>query len=173
MAITKKPQPKPGAPFGGQMAVALQKFIEAAPDGAKATPVASDSVQITLRVGRDELARYDQVAKRLGITRAAFIKWSVMQQLEAAPIRFLRQERDEVNAGEASLQLRLHVMKALKAHLSRLRVTQVQAAELCGVSQPRISDLLRGKANLFSLDALVDMAGAAGVHVDMRVMVEV
>jgi len=36
-------------------------------------------------------------------------------------------------------------------------------------AQPRISDLMRGKINLFGLDALVNMAGAAGLHVDMRI----
>ena len=37
-------------------------------------------------------------------------------------------------------------------------------------SQPRISDLMRGKINLFSLDALVNMATATGLHIDMRVL---
>ena len=39
-----------------------------------------------------------------------------------------------------------------------------------GVTQPRISDLMRGKINLFSLDALVNMAAAAGLHVEIRVL---
>ncbi|MNL75849.1 hypothetical protein D3C87_2017200 [compost metagenome] len=42
-------------------------------------------------------------------------------------------------------------------------MTQIQAAELFGVTQPRISDLVRGKINLFSLDTLMDMAAAAGM----------
>ena len=36
-------------------------------------------------------------------------------------------------------------------------------------AQPRIADLMRGKINLFGLDALVNMAIAAGLHVDMRI----
>jgi predicted XRE-type DNA-binding protein len=40
---------------------------------------------------------------------------------------------------------------------------------LLGVTQPRISDLMRGKIALFSLDTLVNMIGAAGLHVEMRV----
>lgn len=42
-------------------------------------------------------------------------------------------------------------------------MTQEQAVALFGVTQPRISDLVRGKVNLFSLDALIDMAAAAGM----------
>ena len=48
-------------------------------------------------------------------------------------------------------------------------MSQAQAAQLFGVTQPRISDLMRGKINLFGLDALVNMASAAGLHVDMRI----
>ena len=38
-----------------------------------------------------------------------------------------------------------------------------------GVSQPRVSDLMRGKITLFSLDMLVNMVAAAGLHVEIRV----
>jgi len=37
------------------------------------------------------------------------------------------------------------------------------------VTQPRISDLKRGKIQLFGLDTLVNMIGAAGLHVEMRI----
>jgi predicted XRE-type DNA-binding protein len=40
---------------------------------------------------------------------------------------------------------------------------------LLGVTQPRISDLMRGKIDLFGLDTLVNMIGAAGLHVEMRI----
>jgi predicted XRE-type DNA-binding protein len=49
-------------------------------------------------------------------------------------------------------------------------MSQVQAAELFGVTQPRVSDLMRGKINLFALDALVTMVTAAGLHIEMRVL---
>ena len=48
-------------------------------------------------------------------------------------------------------------------------MSQAQAAELFGVTQPRVSDLMRGKINLFALDALVSMAVAAGLRVELRV----
>lgn len=47
--------------------------------------------------------------------------------------------------------------------------TPEEAAKLLGVTQPRISDLMRGKINLFGLDALVNMAAAAGLHIEMRI----
>jgi predicted XRE-type DNA-binding protein len=43
-------------------------------------------------------------------------------------------------------------------------------AKLFGVTQPRVSDLMRGKINLFDLDALVNMAAAAGLHIEIRVL---
>jgi predicted XRE-type DNA-binding protein len=42
-------------------------------------------------------------------------------------------------------------------------MTQSDAAALFGVTQPRVSDLMRGKINLFSLDTLIDMAATAGM----------
>ncbi|PKM36075.1 MAG: hypothetical protein CVV06_12940 [Gammaproteobacteria bacterium HGW-Gammaproteobacteria-10] len=44
------------------------------------------------------------------------------------------------------------------------------AAKLLGVTQPRISDLMRGKINLCGLDALVNMATAAGLQVEIKVL---
>jgi len=69
-----------------------------------------------------------------------------------------------------NMKLRSSLMMALKAHLERTGLSQSQAAQLFGVTQPRISDLMRGKINLFGLDALVNMAAAAGMHIEMRVL---
>lgn len=68
-----------------------------------------------------------------------------------------------------NMKLRSVLMTALKNHITRSEMTQTQAARLFGVTQPRISDLMRGKINLFALDALVNMAAAAGLHIEMRV----
>ena len=57
---------------------------------------------------------------------------------------------------------------ALQNHIARGKLSQTQAAKLFGVTQPRISDLMRGKINLFALDTLVNMAAAAGMRVEMR-----
>jgi len=69
-----------------------------------------------------------------------------------------------------NMKLRSSLMMALKDHLARTGLTQSQAAKLFGVTQPRVSDLMRGKINLFGLDALVNMAAAAGLHVELRVL---
>ena len=68
-----------------------------------------------------------------------------------------------------NMKLRSSLMTALKSHITRAEMNQAQAAKVFGVTQPRVSDLMRGKINLFGLDALVDMATAAGLHVEMRV----
>ena len=69
-----------------------------------------------------------------------------------------------------NLKLRSSPMLALKKHLAQNNISQAQAAKLFDVTQPRISDLIRGKISLFSLDALVNMAAAAGLHVEIRVL---
>jgi predicted XRE-type DNA-binding protein len=69
-----------------------------------------------------------------------------------------------------NMKLRSVVMMALKNHITRTELTQAQAAKLFGVTQPRVSDLMRGKINLFALDALVNMAAAAGLHIELRVL---
>jgi predicted XRE-type DNA-binding protein len=50
-----------------------------------------------------------------------------------------------------------------------VKLTQARAATICGVTQPRISDLMRGRLDLFSLDALIDMAA----HLELRTSVTV
>lgn len=63
----------------------------------------------------------------------------------------------------ASLRARSTLMMSLTEAMKVQGLTQVQAAALFGVTQPRVSDLTRGKVELFSLDALVDMATTAGM----------
>lgn len=69
-----------------------------------------------------------------------------------------------------NMKLRSALMTVLKNHITRTEMSQTQAAKLFGVTQPRVSDLMRGKINLFGLDALVNMATAAGLHIEMRVL---
>jgi len=72
-------------------------------------------------------------------------------------------------AQSESAKLRAALMTALKEHISRAHLSQSQAAKVFGVTQPRISDLTRGKVDLFGLDALVNMAATAGLRVEMHV----
>ena len=70
----------------------------------------------------------------------------------------------------ASMKARSALMIELQEHIKASGVTQTQAAGLFGVTQPRVSDLMRGKIELFSLEALVDMVASAGMKVEVRLI---
>lgn len=77
----------------------------------------------------------------------------------------------EATPAEAeNMRLRSALMRALDQHLDAQGWTQAEAARRLGVTQPRISDLKRGKIDLFGLDTLVNMAVAAGLRVELRVL---
>ncbi len=69
-----------------------------------------------------------------------------------------------------NMKLRSGLMRSLKNYIERTGLNQTEAAKLFGVTQPRVSDLMRGKINVFALDALVNMAAAAGLHIEMRIV---
>lgn len=69
----------------------------------------------------------------------------------------------------ASMKARSSLMMELTAVIQERGMTQAEAAELFGVTQPRVSDLMRGKVNLFSLDTLMDMASTAGMSPVVKV----
>jgi predicted XRE-type DNA-binding protein len=76
---------------------------------------------------------------------------------------------EDTPAQAENMKLRSALMIALKDRIAREGLSQSQAAKLLGVTQPRVSDLLRGKIELFGLDTLVNMAVAAGLHVEVHV----
>jgi predicted XRE-type DNA-binding protein len=63
----------------------------------------------------------------------------------------------------ASMRARSTLLMELANIIQQRGMTQAEAAELFGVTQPRISDMMRGKINLFSLDMLMNMASTAGM----------
>lgn len=63
-----------------------------------------------------------------------------------------------------SMKVRSDLMRALQKWMSSQDRTQGDLATLFGVTQPRISDLMRGRISLFSTDALLDMAATAGLR---------
>lgn len=76
----------------------------------------------------------------------------------------------EADPGQAeNMKLRSRLMMALRDYIAQEKLSQAAAAELLGVTQPRISDLVRGKIDLFSLDTLVNMLAAAGLHIELQV----
>lgn len=77
---------------------------------------------------------------------------------------------EETPEAAENMKLRAALMMAIQSHITRTGISQVQAARLFGVTAPRVSDLMRGKINLFALDTLVNMAHAAGLQVEMRVL---
>ena len=68
-----------------------------------------------------------------------------------------------------NMRLRSQLMMALEQHIRAKGWTQAEAAQRLGVTQPRVSDLLRRKISLFALDTLVNMVAAAGLHVEIHV----
>ena len=68
-----------------------------------------------------------------------------------------------------NLKLRAELMMRVEDYYRNSRMTQREAAKRLGVAQPRLNDLLRGKIDKFSLDALVNMLGHAGLRVELRV----
>ena len=65
----------------------------------------------------------------------------------------------------ANLTLRSELMDEIEAIIEQNGWTQAEAAKRCGVTQPRINDLLRGRISRFSIDALVNIASELGRRV--------
>lgn len=72
-------------------------------------------------------------------------------------------------AQAANMKHRSALMMAISEHIKAKGLNQTEAAKLFAVSQPRISDLMRGKIGLFSIDTLIAMLAAAGIGIDIRV----
>ena len=68
-----------------------------------------------------------------------------------------------------NLKARAALMHHIRARIEKDGLTQTRAAALYGVTQPRMSDLLRGKIDLFSLDMLVVMLARSGQTVEIKV----
>lgn len=82
---------------------------------------------------------------------------SVWDAIEASP------------AHAASMKARSELMIAVRKVVDGWELTQARAAARLGITQPRLNDLLRGRIEKFSLDALVDLAASAGLSVKVRI----
>ncbi len=69
----------------------------------------------------------------------------------------------------ANLLVRTDLMIAIHGIIRRRGLKQREAARLFGVSQPRISELLRGKLDSFTIDSLVNMLAHAGIGLEVKV----
>lgn len=68
-----------------------------------------------------------------------------------------------------NLRLRSDLMMRIEDQFKRSGATQAATAKALGLTTPRFNALLKGKINLFSLDALVNIAVRAGLRVELRV----
>ncbi len=68
----------------------------------------------------------------------------------------------------ANLRMRAELMHQIAEIIRAEGWKQADAAQRCGVTQPRINDLLRGRVSRFSLDALVNIATALGRRVSFK-----
>ena len=66
------------------------------------------------------------------------------------------------------MKLRTEIMIRTVQHLKAQGWTQAEAAHHLGITQPRVSRLLRGKVEDFSLDMLLTLATRAGLHPELR-----
>ena len=66
------------------------------------------------------------------------------------------------------MMLRARLAEALRAWIERQKLTQTQASKRLGITQPRVSEITRGKVELLSLDYLVGLCAKAGIPFDLR-----
>lgn len=76
-------------------------------------------------------------------------------------------EDDPIKA--KNLKLRSALMMAISEHIEEAKVTQIEAAKLLHITQPRVSALIKGKIEEFRLDTLINLAHRLGLHVIMQI----
>jgi len=67
------------------------------------------------------------------------------------------------------LMIRSRLMLEVERFVERSKLSQREAAKMLGITQPRFNDLLQGKIQKFSIDALVKMLSKVGIHVNVHV----
>jgi predicted XRE-type DNA-binding protein len=72
-------------------------------------------------------------------------------------------------AAAANMTMRSDLLIALRRRIEAWKVTQAEAARRLDITQPRLNDLLRGRIDKFSLDALINLAKPAGIQVRLRI----
>jgi predicted XRE-type DNA-binding protein len=77
---------------------------------------------------------------------------------------------EDTPADAASMKVRSELMIAIREPVDGWKLTQAEAAKRLGVTQPRMNDLVRGRIDKFSLEALVNLASQAGLAVRVEVI---
>lgn len=76
-------------------------------------------------------------------------------------------EENAVDA--ANMRARSELMIALRTKIEGWKLNQTDAATRLGLTQPRLNDLMRGRIDKFSLDALINLARPAGLAVRLQI----
>ena len=76
---------------------------------------------------------------------------------------------EDTAADAANMRARSQLMIAVRSKVEGWKVSQTEAAKRLGLTQPRLNDLMRGRIDKFSLDALVNLAGPAGLAVRLEI----
>ena len=76
---------------------------------------------------------------------------------------------EDATVSAANMRMRAQLMIEVEQYVKKSGLSQTAVAKRLGVTQPRLNDLLRGKIDKFSLDALVNMLNTAGRRVSLRV----
>ena len=72
-------------------------------------------------------------------------------------------------AAAANMTMRSDLLIALRHRIETWKTTQAEAARRLAITQPRLNDLLRGRIDKFSLDALINLAAQAKIYVRLQI----
>ena len=76
---------------------------------------------------------------------------------------------EDTGVEAANMRARSELMIAVRSEIESWKVSQAEAARRLGLTQPRLNDLMRGRLDKFSLDALINLAGPAGLAVRLTI----
>jgi predicted XRE-type DNA-binding protein len=76
---------------------------------------------------------------------------------------------EDTAAEAANMRARSELMIAVRSKIESWKVSQTEAARRLGLTQPRLNDLMRGRIDKFSLDALINLARPAGLSVRLKI----
>src|SRR5208282_5016168 len=97
------------------------------------------------------------------------LSWQERTTMEQQTFANVWDALENTQAEAASMTMRSNVIIAIERRVRGWNVTQTEAARRLGVTQPRLNDLLRGRVQNFSLDALIDLAARAGLSVRLDI----
>ena len=119
---------------------------------------------------RDDVRAFPEDARRLsGVVDGPDGEWSMKLKVTRSAgnvfsdLGFPEEEAEHLRV---RADLLIQIQKALKAR----GLKQAEAAELLGVTQPRVSDLVRGRLDLFSVDSLIDVLARLGIQVRLVIV---